>query len=1176
MPGDTSLRKLDFFLLLLILALPAEAQINQARMLSGINSQTGTSYTFVPTDVTKLVTFNNGSAVSVTLPSATTQYFGAGTIFSVKNLGSGTVTITPTSGTINGAPSISLASGEGGDIYSDGANYVMQGGAASTPPVGFPRLDQVTDQNTGKIFNQGGANLTFTGGLLNLSGDTLILPNDPAGCSSIAAQGQVCFDSTGFNFHGYGGTDDIFARFSSSVTSGQLATFNLDGSGKWTLTGTPVNDTSGANTLIQAQLTNVADGDTLCWDSGTSEWVNCTPGVPPIVVSATSYTFDGTERGEILYFTANSAKAVSLPQAQDGTDFNGNWFTFVKNDGSGDITITATTSTFFSTGGTTLTIGQGIGCSIFSDPSGTGTYYDRCSPVPLTASTNITLTPAAYAISIAAAGGGGGTITGSGTANTVTKWTGTSTVGNGCGQDDGTHAVRCDAGYDVNQLGSYLWWATNNTVTGTTASKMACDDGTGKAIICPSASSTTNNPLGVAVAANGATPGTSGSTGICIIGFCSVIFDNSATAGHFAQSSSTVNGDLSDVGTTAPTNGQSYWYVFSGNSGAGTAAIIRNLSPSELNASSISGGNGRNLQLQVNSTAITKPIAKLVDGTGITFALSNSGNTTTITPTVTVSSGLSGMTAGQVAIAATASTVTSSKAIQGTDTSLLSSGTVSGTGATLCTDANGGATTSGCSAGGSAYATLENAGTAITQRTTLNFIGSGSANVSCLDNSGSSRSDCTVTGINGPPSPTVNPISSTTYTIQNSDNTWRDVFTASNAVSVTLPQANTISSAPYVSNRAASNLSSCTTCSPPAFSQSSGNTLLVSIIYNDASITVSSVTDSAGDTFTQVSTPLLNSGTPHSNQYLYQAQNIAASASNTLTVTFTGAVVPTVIVDEYALQTFDHGTSGTFISPSTPSITVPISFSQEVAYAVYHSGVSQPACPSGWTRRGNVSNFAFTCERLLASQSSVTFAYSDASQQVNTSMGDWQIASTPTFTAGWYVTLENVGTSKVTVTPTTSTINGHTTLVLYPNQVCQVMSDGTNYDAICGSTPNRINNGIPGQGTIIYGADQTGQTAAITDTTMFNTSSNSVYRFSGTIDCTTTSAAATASLNLKWTDTSNTAQTLTVTSTCTTLGASSLADMVRAIRAKSGTTITYGVSIANTPTYDVSVRLEAM
>jgi hypothetical protein len=59
--------------------------------------------------------------------------------------------------------------------------------------------------------------------------------------------------------------------------------------------------------------------------------------------------------------------------------------------------------------------------------------------------------------------------------------------------------------------------------------------------------------------------------------------------------------------------------------------------------------------------------------------------------------GLSGTTAGQVPIAATASTVTSSKPIQGSaDANIMGAGTVSGTAASLCTDANGGATTTGC------------------------------------------------------------------------------------------------------------------------------------------------------------------------------------------------------------------------------------------------------------------------------------------------------------------------------------------------------------------------------------------------------------------------------------------------------------------------------------------------
>lgn len=104
--------------------------------------------------------------------------------------------------------------------------------------------------------------------------------------------------------------------------------------------------------------------------------------------------------------------------------------------------------------------------------------------------------------------------------------------------------------------------------------------------------------------------------------------------------------------------------------------------------------------------------------------------------------------------------------------------------------------------------------------------------------------------------------------------------------------------------------------------------------------------------------------------------------------------------------------------------------------------------------------------------------------------------------------------------------------------------------------------------------DQLAQTAAITDTTMVTTTANAAYFFSGVIDCTTSSASATATLNLKWTDTSSTAQSYTALATCTTLGAASFNDLERMIRVKSGTNITYGVTIANTPTYDVSVRLK--
>ena len=71
--------------------------------LSGVNPQSGTSYTFTGNDEMKLTTFNNASAVGVNMPVATTAGFTVGAMFPVYNRGAGLVTITPTTSTINGA-----------------------------------------------------------------------------------------------------------------------------------------------------------------------------------------------------------------------------------------------------------------------------------------------------------------------------------------------------------------------------------------------------------------------------------------------------------------------------------------------------------------------------------------------------------------------------------------------------------------------------------------------------------------------------------------------------------------------------------------------------------------------------------------------------------------------------------------------------------------------------------------------------------------------------------------------------------------------------------------------------------------------------------------------------------------------------------------------------------------
>jgi len=87
-----------------------------------VNSQSGTSYTVAASDAGKLLTFNNASAVAVTLPRAAGP-FGSGWYARVRNLGAGAVTITPTTSMIDAAGSLALQTGQGVVIASDGSDY---------------------------------------------------------------------------------------------------------------------------------------------------------------------------------------------------------------------------------------------------------------------------------------------------------------------------------------------------------------------------------------------------------------------------------------------------------------------------------------------------------------------------------------------------------------------------------------------------------------------------------------------------------------------------------------------------------------------------------------------------------------------------------------------------------------------------------------------------------------------------------------------------------------------------------------------------------------------------------------------------------------------------------------------------------------------------------------------
>jgi hypothetical protein len=74
-----------------------------------LNAQTGTTYTFVLGDNGKLVTGNNGSAITFTVPPNSSVAFPVGARIDIAGIGVGIITVAQGSGvTVNATPSLAL------------------------------------------------------------------------------------------------------------------------------------------------------------------------------------------------------------------------------------------------------------------------------------------------------------------------------------------------------------------------------------------------------------------------------------------------------------------------------------------------------------------------------------------------------------------------------------------------------------------------------------------------------------------------------------------------------------------------------------------------------------------------------------------------------------------------------------------------------------------------------------------------------------------------------------------------------------------------------------------------------------------------------------------------------------------------------------------------------------
>lgn len=105
------------------------AQVKTYANTSAVRATTTTGEALANSDQNKLVTFSNAAAVAATIAQAGSGgNFAAGWAVSLRNLGAGTVTLTPATSTVDGAATVTLTTGQGLDLYSDGTNYFTQGG----------------------------------------------------------------------------------------------------------------------------------------------------------------------------------------------------------------------------------------------------------------------------------------------------------------------------------------------------------------------------------------------------------------------------------------------------------------------------------------------------------------------------------------------------------------------------------------------------------------------------------------------------------------------------------------------------------------------------------------------------------------------------------------------------------------------------------------------------------------------------------------------------------------------------------------------------------------------------------------------------------------------------------------------------------------------------------------
>jgi hypothetical protein len=244
----------------------------------------GTSDTILSTDCANGVAYTSSSAIAVTLPQATGSFSTCNV--DIISEGTGTATVTPTTSTINGGATITVAGSKSANLTASSGNYLATGTyLVSSGSTAFSSLTGGTNTSAAMVVGSG-ASLSATGSG-TISATNTVDVNGAAVPASATVVGtnsssQIVADTTVTYLVDTGTT------FTLSGGSGACATTSTltggSASGRFTCTGT-----TGTSAITIVLPTAVNGWDCKADDRTTSANV-LTPGTD----TTTGFTFSGT------------------------------------------------------------------------------------------------------------------------------------------------------------------------------------------------------------------------------------------------------------------------------------------------------------------------------------------------------------------------------------------------------------------------------------------------------------------------------------------------------------------------------------------------------------------------------------------------------------------------------------------------------------------------------------------------------------------------------------------------------------------------------------------------------------------------------------------------------------------------------------------------------------------